>query len=101
MKTYSTQFPNVDFAITDDSYSAMRGRRRKNVEGFTYATQEGGCLVGVLAAEMAQKLGRQEDHRSGAVGGPKIPPVDSYIAGYKFCAAKAVPGTQTLTSVLG
>ena len=32
----------------------------------------------------------------GAVGGIKIPPVDSYIAGYKYCAAKAVPGTKTI-----
>ncbi len=30
----------------------------------------------------------------GVVGGIEIPPVDSYIAGYEFCAQKAVPGTQ-------
>jgi basic membrane protein A len=29
-------------------------------------------------------------------GGLKIPPVDSYIAGYKYCAAKAVKGTKTI-----
>ena len=33
----------------------------------------------------------------GAVGGIKIPPVDSYIAGYQYCANKAVPGTKTIT----
>ena len=33
----------------------------------------------------------------GAVGGIKIPPVDSYIAGYQYCANKAVPGTKTTT----
>ena len=32
----------------------------------------------------------------GAVGGIKIPPVDSYIAGYQYCANKAVPGTKTI-----
>jgi basic membrane protein A len=32
----------------------------------------------------------------GAVGGLKIPPVDIWIAGYKFCAQKAVPGTKVL-----
>ena len=96
MKTYSTKFPNVDFAITDDSYKDAGGG--KNVEGLTYATQEGGCLVGVLAAEMAKKLG---GHTIGAVGGLKIPPVDSYIAGYKFCANKAVPGTKLVVQYSG
>jgi basic membrane protein A len=91
MKTYATKFPNVNFAITDDSYKDAGGG--KNVQGITYATQQGGCLVGVLAAKMAQKLG---GHAIGAVGGIKIPSVDSYIAGYKFCAAKAVPGTKTV-----
>jgi basic membrane protein A len=91
MKIYSKKFPNVDFAITDDSYTDAGGG--KNVEGLTYATQEAGCLVGVLAAEQAKKMG---GNTIGAVGGVKIPPVDSYIAGYKFCADKAVPGTKVL-----
>ena len=59
MKTYAKKFPNVDFAITDDSYKDAGGG--KNVEGLTYATQEAGCLVGVLAAKMAQEAGRQHD----------------------------------------
>jgi len=91
MKTYSKKFPKVNFAITDDSYAAIGGG--KNTAGITYATEQGGCLVGVLAAKMAQKLGGKA---IGAVGGIKIPSVDSYIAGYKFCAAKAVPGTKTI-----
>ena len=32
----------------------------------------------------------------GAVGGLKIPPVDIWIAGYRYCAQKAVPGTKVL-----
>jgi basic membrane protein A len=90
-KTYSKKFPNVDFAITDDSYKDAGGG--KNVEGLTYASQESGCLVGVLAAKMAQKMG---GNTIGAVGGIKIPPVDFWIAGYKFCAQKTVPGTKVL-----
>ena len=31
----------------------------------------------------------------GAVGGLKIPPVDIWIAGYKYCAQAAVPGTRS------
>jgi basic membrane protein A and related proteins len=65
----------------------------KNVEGLTYAANEGGCLVGVLAAKMAQRMGTKT---IGAVGGLSIPPVDIWIAGYKFCATKAVPGTKVL-----
>ena len=101
---YAGQFPNVDFAITDDSVTAAGGDFSKaaftkdkakyyvkNIEGITYATQEAGCLVGVLAAKEAQSMGTEN---IGAVGGIEIPPVDSYIAGYQYCAQKAVPGTQ-------
>jgi basic membrane protein A and related proteins len=89
VKQYAQQFPNVKFAITDDPVAAIGGF--KNEEGITYATQEGGCLVGVLAAKMAKKMGHKV---IGVAGGLKIPPVDSYIAGYKYCAQKAVKGTK-------
>ena len=42
---------------------------------------------------MAKKLG---GHTIGAVGGLKIPPVTIWIAGYRYCANKAVPGTKTI-----
>ena len=96
MKQYATQYPNIKFAITDDPVSDIGGF--KNEEGITYATQEGGCLVGVLAAKMAQKMGHKV---IGVAGGLKIPAVDSYIAGYKYCAAKAVKGTKTLIQYSG
>jgi basic membrane protein A len=91
VKSYAKQFPKIDFAITDDTYKDAGGY--KNVQGITYNTQQAGCLVGVLAAKMAQKMGTTT---IGAVGGIKIPPVDSYIAGYKFCADKVVPGTKVI-----
>jgi basic membrane protein A len=96
VKQYATQYPNIKFAITDDSVSDIGGLN--NEEGITYATQEGGCLVGVLAAKMAQKMGHKV---IGVAGGLKIPAVDSYIAGYKYCAAKAVKGTKTLIQYSG
>jgi basic membrane protein A len=96
VKQYAQQYPNIKFAITDDSVSDIGGF--KNEEGITYATQEGGCLVGVLAAKMAQKMGHKV---IGVAGGLKIPPVDSYIAGYKYCAAKAVKGTKTVVQYSG
>ena len=95
MKKYAKQFPKVDFAITDDPVSAVGGY--KNEIGITYATEQAGCLVGVLAAKQAQKMNGGKPGTIGAVGGIKIPPVDSYIAGYQYCANKAVPGTKTIT----
>jgi basic membrane protein A and related proteins len=99
--TYAKKFPNVDFAITDYSVHAppfadKKGKvlpTSKNVVGITYAANESGCLVGVLAAKMAKKMGGSA---IGAVGGLKIPSVDIWIAGYQYCANKAVPGTKTI-----
>ena len=100
--TYAKKFPNVDFAITDytvhtapfaDKKGNVLPTFAKNVEGLTYMANESGCLVGVLAAKMAKKMG---GNTIGAVGGIKIPPVDIWIAGYKFCAQKVVPGTKVL-----
>ena len=91
VKKFATQYPNIKFAITDDSVDNIGNL--PNEQGITYATQQGGCLVGVLAAKMAQSMGHKI---IGVAGGVKIPPVDSYIAGYKYCAAKAVKGTKTL-----
>ncbi len=91
VKLYAKQYPNTDFAITDDTYKDAGGY--KNEEGITYATQEAGCLVGVLAAKEAASMGTKT---IAAVGGIEIPPVDSYIAGYKYCADKVVPGTTVL-----
>ena len=99
--TYAKKFPNVDFAITDYTVHTAPFANKagkvlpafKNVEGLTYAANESGCLVGVLAAKMAKKMG---GNTVGAVGGLKIPPVDRYIAGFQFGAKKADPGIQTL-----
>ena len=101
MATYAKKFPNTDFAITDYTvheapFSDKQGNvlpAFHNVEGLTYMANESGCLVGVLAAKMAQKMGSTT---IGAVGGIKIPPVDIWIAGYQYCAQKAVPGTKVL-----
>src|SRR5205085_11583954 len=102
--TYAKQFPNVHFAITDytvhtSPFSDKKGNPLyKNVEGLTYAANESGCLVGVLAAKMAKKAG---GNTIGAVGGLKIPPVDIWIAGYRFCAKKVVPGIKVLINYSG
>jgi len=63
----------------------------------------GGCGLGTLKAADAAGIwgiGVDVDQYSAAkrvlTSGIKIPPVDIWIAGYKFCAAKAVPGTKVL-----
>jgi basic membrane protein A len=86
------QFPNTKFAITD--YSAkdppFSGTIR-NVEGLTYATQQNSYLVGCLAAKLAAREGRRI---IGVVGGVKIPPVDTFLAGYRAGAQRCVRGTR-------
>jgi basic membrane protein A len=97
--TIAKKFPDTHFAITDYPVEAAPFADKsgkplyQNVEGLTYAANESGCLVGVLAAKMAASMGTKT---IGAVGGVKIPPVDIWIAGYKYCAQKAVPGTKVL-----
>ena len=98
--TYAKKFPNVNFAITDYTvHTAPFATRRarppafKNVEGLTYKANESGCLVGVLAAKMAKKMG---GNTVGAVGGLKIPPVDIWIAGYKYCATRSRRASKVL-----
>jgi basic membrane protein A len=93
LEQVADQFPNSKFAITD--YCA-KGAAKKcitgsvlkadhpNIMGLDYAANQSGCLVGYLAAEMTKRHGGKQI--IGAVGGLHIPPVDIWIAGYKFCA---------------
>src|SRR6185312_10601472 len=91
VKAFAQQYPNIKFAITDDPVAAIGGF--KNEEGITYAAEQSGCLVGVLAAKQAKSMGKK---KIGVVAGIKLPSVDSWIAGYQFCAKKAIKGTKTL-----
>jgi basic membrane protein A len=97
--TMAKRFPDTNFAITDYAVEAAPFADENgnvlypNVQGLTYASNEAGCLVGVLAAKTAERMGAKT---IGAVGGVKIPPVDIWIAGYRFCAQQAVPGTRVL-----
>jgi basic membrane protein A len=83
------QFPNTKFAITDVDVNGLK-RKHKNLEGLTYATQQNSYLVGCLAAKLAAREGRKN---ISVVGGIKIPPVDTFLAGYRAGARKCVPGT--------
>jgi basic membrane protein A and related proteins len=90
------QFPNTKFAITDNDVTGapFNGKKSPNVEGLTYASQESSYLVGCLAGMMVKKQGGQQV--IGVVGGIKIPPVDSFLAGYQAGAKKCNPGIKVL-----
>ncbi|MGH3003334.1 MAG: BMP family lipoprotein [Gaiellaceae bacterium] len=91
------QFPQTDFTITDDSVKGpdfKKAKSIKNIEGLVYASNQSGCLVGYLAGEMVKKHGGKQV--IGAVGGIKIPAVDDYIVGYKYCAKLADPKIKVL-----
>jgi basic membrane protein A len=90
--TVARQFPNTRFAITDFSAKAppFNGQLR-NVEGLTYATEENSYLVGCLAAKLAARRGTRN---ISVVGGVKIPPVDTFLAGYRAGALRCVRGTR-------
>jgi len=91
------QFPSTEFTITDDSVKGSdfkTAKSVKNIMGLTYASNEAGCLVGYLAGEMVKKQGGKQV--IGAVGGIKIPSVDDYIVGYKYCAKLADPKIKVL-----
>jgi basic membrane protein A and related proteins len=83
------QFPNTKFAITDYSVANFK-KKHSNIEGLTYATQQNSYLVGCLAARVAARQGKKN---ISVVGGVKIPPVDTFLAGYKAGAQRCVRGT--------
>ncbi len=98
--TVAKKFPNTQFAITDYSvhgppFSDKTGKKLlvKNITGITFRSEQQSYLVGCLSALMAKKAG---GNTISATGGVKIPPVDSFIAGYKAGAAKCVKGTKVL-----
>ena len=70
--TMAKKFPDTHFAITDYTVQAApfadkKGKPLyKNVEGLTYAANEGGCLVGVLAAKWRRRPARRRSAPSAA-----------------------------------
>jgi basic membrane protein A and related proteins len=96
--TVASQFPSVDFTITDDSVkgSDFKGKSTKNIEGLVYASNQSGCLVGYLAGLMTKAKGGKQV--IGATGGIEIPAVDDYIVGYNYCAKLADPGIKVLVA---
>ena len=92
-KTVADRFRNLKYGITDYDVTGapFNGRAQSpNVMGSQFATEENSYLVGCLAAYVARRAGARN---ISVVGGVKIPPVDTFIAGYRAGARKCVPGT--------
>ena len=97
--TVSGQFPKVKFAIIDGAGTDSKGNDLKhtNVEPLFFKEQDAGAMVGVIAG-MLEKQGKAMKNRQviSAVGGISIPPVNHYIAGYKWAATMEDPGIKVL-----
>jgi len=95
----SAQFPNTKFALIDALPADAQGNNvtRSNVVSLLFKEQEAGALVGVVAG-MLEKAGKTKLGKNtiSAVGGVSIPPVNHYIAGYKWAATKEDPGIKVL-----
>jgi basic membrane protein A len=99
------QFPNVKFAIVDGcavpNPNTGNCQNLPNVAPLFFKEQEAGCLVGAIAGQMEVDGKSKVPNLLGkntisAVGGLSIPPVNRYIAGYKYCAKKVDPGVNVL-----
>ena len=99
MGTVSGQFPNVHFAIidgagTDDKFNDLK---HANVESLYFKEQDAGAMVGVISGWLEKNgQAKKNKHVIGAVGGISIPPVNHYIAGYKWAATMEDPGIKVL-----
>jgi basic membrane protein A and related proteins len=97
--TVSGQFPNVHFAIIDGSGTDAKGNDLKhaNVESLFFKEQDAGAMVGVIAGMLEKdKKAPNSNNVISAVGGVSIPPVNHYIAGYKWAATMEDPGMKVL-----
>src|SRR5712691_10277669 len=97
MDTVSGQFPDVHFAIIDGAGTDSKGTdlKHSNVVSLYFKEQDAGAMVGVMAGWLEKNgKAKKNKHVIGADGGISIPPVDHYIAGYKWAAKMEDPGIQ-------
>ena len=100
------QFPNKRFAIIDGCAVDAKGNclsatDAPNVAQLFFKEQQAGCLVGAIAGQMEvdgkSKVTKLLGHNTiSAVGGLPIPPVNRYIAGYKYCAKMVDPSVNVV-----
>lgn len=86
LNSVAKQYPQRNFAIIDFPQEALADKPA-NVRGLLFKSEQAGCLVGHLAVK--QLLKERKRPILSAVGGISIPSVNSFIAGYRFCARRA------------
>jgi len=97
--TVSGQFPNIHFAIIDGAGTDSKGTDLKhaNVQSLFFKEQDAGAMVGVIAGWLEKNgKAKKNKHVVSAVGGISIPPVNHYIAGYKWAAKMEDPTINVL-----
>lgn len=85
----AAKFPDTQFSIMDYGVNVPPFKGNKNVTGLVFPTEQAGCLVGYMAGLMLKTKWADKPQVVGAVGGIKIPSVDNWIAGYRYCAKLA------------
>jgi basic membrane protein A len=105
LDSVAKQYPSKKFGIIDGCATDAKGNcdNLPNVAPLFFKEQEAGCLVGAIAGQMEMDGKSKISKLLGAstilaVGGLDIPPVDHYIAGYKYCAQKVDPNVKVLYS---
>ncbi|WP_067625086.1 BMP family lipoprotein [Alicyclobacillus acidiphilus] len=94
VKQVAREYPKTDFMIIDDTITGI-----PNVSSAVFQSEQAGYLVGVMAGllQKQDKLkGLNSKNTVGVVGGQPIPPVDSYIAGFKQAFKKEDPTGNVL-----
>jgi len=97
--TVSGTFPNIHFAIIDGAGTDAKGvdLKHPNVQSLFFKEQDAGAMVGVIAGWLEKNgKAKKNQHVVGAVGGISIPPVNHYIAGYKWAAKMEDPSIKVL-----
>jgi basic membrane protein A len=96
----ASDYPDVRFAIVNDSYAARGLGRLPNVVGLRFQQQQAGYLAGYLAGLVERS--RVPRLRAGnvisTIGGVSGPSIDRYIAGFEAGARAADPEVRLLRS---
>jgi basic membrane protein A len=92
--TVSGTFPTINFAIIDGAGTDAKGvdLKHSNVQSLYFKEQDAGAMVGAMAGWLEKNgKAKKNQHKISAVGGVSIPPVNHYIAGYKWAAKMEDP----------
>jgi len=93
-------FKDIKFAGVDVPYgftvSTAKLDSIPNLRGLIFREAEAGCLAGNVAALEARRSPRPDI--ISAVGANKVPAIDAFIAGYRFCAKRVLPRIRVLVN---